>query len=82
MVGASGRATACAASVAAVEPTPIFAALVTPRAGGTAHDRRGGQRRTVPEILRALRAEDHDTAPAITTGHVGHVPGVLSFRPR
>lgn len=85
MVGASGRATACAASVAAVEPTPIFAALVTPRAGGTTHDGQGEQRRTVPEILRALRAEQdpgHDTAPAIARGRVGHVPGVLSFRPR
>ena len=85
MVGASGRVTACAASVAAVEPTPIFAALVAPGpsggTGGTAHDGRGEQGRTVAEILRALRAEQ-DPAPAIPRGRVGHVPGVLSFRPR
>jgi hypothetical protein len=66
-----------------VEPTPIFAALVAPPARGTAHDgAHGGQRRTVTEILRALRAEDRGTASAGTAGRVGHVPGVLSFRPR
>jgi hypothetical protein len=54
MVGASGRVTACAASVGAVEPTPIFAALVAPPVGGgadgadgAAHDGHGEQRRTV-----------------------------------
>jgi hypothetical protein len=85
MVGASGRATACAASVAAVEPTPIFAALVTPRVGGTTHDGRGEQRRTVPEILREMRAEQDPAGtphPRPPRGRVGHVPGVLSFRPR
>jgi hypothetical protein len=81
MVGASGRATACAASVAAVEPTPIVAALVTPPSRATAHDGHGARRRTVSEILRALHAEQ-DPAPAIARSHVGHVPGVLSFRPR
>jgi len=80
MVGASGRVTACAASVAAVE-TPIFAALVAPGAGSTAHDGQGERRRTVPEILRALRAEQ-EPALATARGRVGHVPGVLSFRPR
>jgi hypothetical protein len=83
MVGASGRATACAASVAGVEPTPIFAALVAPPAAApadvAADDGHGEQRRTVPELLRALRAEQ-EAAPPI--GRVGHVPGVLSFRPR
>jgi hypothetical protein len=84
MVGASGRATACAASVAAVESTPIFAALVAPPAGGAAYDGQGDQGdqgRTVPEILLALHAEQ-DPAPAIARGRVGDVPGVLSFRPR
>ncbi|WP_433787806.1 hypothetical protein ACQPX6_13375 [Actinomycetospora sp. CA-101289] len=68
-----------------MEPTPIFAALVAPPARGTAHDGardgQGAQRRTVTEILRALHAEDRDVAAPVTTGRVGHVPGVLSFRP-
>jgi len=83
MVGAFGRATACAASVAAVEPTPIFAALVAPGPPGETHGAahgQGDQRRTVTEILRALRTEQ-DAAPPIARGRVGHVPGVLSFRP-
>lgn len=79
MVGASDRATVCAASVAVVEPTPIFAALVAPGPPGEAHGQ-GDQRRTVSEILRALRTEQ-DAAPPIARGRVGHVPGVLSFRP-
>jgi hypothetical protein len=87
MVGASGRATACVASVAAVEPTPIFAALVAPGAPGEAHGEvrgQGDQRRTVTEILRALRTEqvaEREAMPPIAGGRVGHVPGVLSFRP-
>jgi hypothetical protein len=83
MVGASGRATACAASVGAVEPTPIFAALAAPAARDTAHGGRGsqgGRRRTVPELLVALRDEDR-AVPAVR-GRVGHVPGLLTFRPR
>jgi hypothetical protein len=63
-----------------VEPTPIFAALVAPSAGGTAHGAHDDRRHTVREILRALDAED--TPPATSRGRVGHVPGVLSFRAR
>jgi hypothetical protein len=70
MVGASGRATACAASVAAVEPTPIFAALAAP-----AHDDGHRDGRTVAQLLRALRAEREAPTPA----QVGHVPDLLSF---
>jgi len=76
MVGASRPAGGRAASVAAVEPTPIFAALATPAAHG---DERA-DRRSVPEILRALRAE-RDATPPGRRARVGHVPGVLSFRP-
>ncbi|HSK60785.1 MAG TPA: hypothetical protein VK935_17220 [Actinomycetospora sp.] len=77
-----------------MEPTPIFAALVAPppgavadeadvadEAGVAAYDGHGEQRRTVPEILRALRAE-REPAPPVARGRVGHVPGVLSFPAR
>jgi hypothetical protein len=74
MVGVSGRRTVRAASVDAVEPTPIFAALADPGAHG--EDRSDG--RPVTELLRA-----EGEAPSADAGErapVGRVPGLLTFR--
>jgi len=72
-VGASVRERAGAASVPAVEPTPIFANLMSAdRVRPAAHD----AGRPVTDLLRRLREE----TPA--TASVGRVPGLLTFPSR
>lgn len=78
-VGASVRERTGRASVAAVEPTPIFADLVrTERPRPTPHGshRTHGGGRSVTDLLRELR--DDTPQPA----RVGRVPGLLTFPSR
>jgi hypothetical protein len=89
MVGESRPGTVRPPSVASVESTPIFAAMVgttptLPSAVRTDGEHSTG--RPVTDLVRELRAErTAGRSPSSEVGragrdHVGRVPGVLSFR--
>jgi hypothetical protein len=93
MVGESRPRTVRPPSVAAVEPTPIFAAMAgtapSVPSTGEAVVRTAGEHSTgrpVTDLVRELRAErtaGESASSAVGRGrrdHVGRVPGVLSFR--
>lgn len=78
-VGASVRGPTSAVSVSAVEPTPIYADLVSADRVRPASHGSPGAGRSVTDILRALRDEAPGAAPV---PGVGRVPGLLTFPPR
>lgn len=89
MVGESRPRTVRPPSVAAVEPTPIFAAMAGTTAGPEPVARTAGEHsagRPVTDLVRALRAERTAGGSASSEvgrggrDHVGRVPGLLSFR--